>query len=151
MDYHFKILQIARENYIRAIEGLSIEALNHVPTNFNNNIVWNFAHVIVTQQLLCYGLSDLPMNVPNEIIAQFRKGTKPTSFVTANLVEELKTLALQLVDKTKIDYENGIFHTFSPYKTSFNLTLNSFEEAIIFNNVHEGLHLGSVFALKKLV
>ena len=46
-------------------------------------------------------------------------------------------------------YEKGVFNSFQPYTTSTNSTLKSFEEAMEFNNFHEGIHLGYILALKK--
>ena len=47
------------------------------------------------------------------------------------------------------DYHKGVFKTYNEYTTSYNVTLNNIEKAIMFNNVHEGLHLGYIMALKK--
>ena len=49
------------------------------------------------------------------------------------------------------DYNNSIFQNFSEYPTSYNFTLNSVEDAIQFNNVHEGLHFGYIMAIKKAI
>jgi hypothetical protein len=50
------------------IQGYTLEQLNKVPRGFNNNIIWNIAHVIVTQQILVYKLSGLPMIVTDEMV-----------------------------------------------------------------------------------
>jgi len=47
------------------IEDFSLEELNKIPEGFNNNIIWNIAHVIATQQALVYGLSGLPTQRSN--------------------------------------------------------------------------------------
>jgi len=36
------------------ITPFSLEQLNKIPEGFNNNLIWNIAHCVVTQQLLCY-------------------------------------------------------------------------------------------------
>lgn len=151
MDYNFYILEQTRSNILNAIKDYSIEELNTIPEGFNNNLIWNFGHVIVTQQLLCYGLSGLPMHLEDELINKYRKGSKPTDFVDEAEFELLKDKTFQLIEQTKKDYAAGIFKTYKSYTTSFNVTLNSVEEGIAFNNVHEGLHFGSILALRKLV
>ena len=49
------------------------------------------------------------------------------------------------------DYDNGLFTEYSEYTTSYNITLSSAEDAIAFNNVHEGLHFGYIMGLKKAI
>ena len=41
----------------------------------------------------------------------------------------------------------GVFSNFTPYTTSYGYTLTCIEDAIHFNNTHEGMHLGVVIAL----
>ena len=60
-------------------------------------------------------------------------------------------MAIELVSKTESDLKSGINWNYNSYTTSYNVTLNSIEEAIKFNNVHEGLHFGYAMAMKKLV
>ncbi|MFK7946271.1 MAG: DinB family protein [Saprospiraceae bacterium] len=151
MNYNFYILEQTRSNILNAIKEYSIEQLNTIPDGFNNNLIWNFGHVVVTQQLLCYGLSGLPMHLDKELINKYRKGSKPMAFVDVVEFELLKEKAFQLIEQTKTDYAKGIFKSYKSYTTSFNVTINSVEEAIAFNNVHEGLHFGSVLALRKLI
>lgn len=151
LDYQFYVLEKTRTNILKVLESYSIEQLNTIPEGFNNNLIWNFGHVVITQQLLCYGLSGLPLNIPKEIVDKYRKGSKPTDFIDKAEFELLKKWTFELIEKTKIDYANGVFKTYKTYPTSFNVMLNSIEEAISFNNVHEGLHFGSVLAIRKLV
>ena len=52
MQYHLDIIKQTRANIIKMTEAQSLEMLNQIPEGFNNNLVWNLGHVIVTQQLL---------------------------------------------------------------------------------------------------
>jgi hypothetical protein len=52
----FNIIRQNREAFIRLLDGLIIEQLNEIPAGFNNNIAWNFGHMIVaTNDLLSPG------------------------------------------------------------------------------------------------
>jgi hypothetical protein len=150
MQKQFDILNATRNNVLNSINDLSIEQLNTVPNGFSNSIGWNVAHIVVTQQLLCYKLSGLEMSLPVNCIDRFKKGS-----VASEISEkEMNNLKAQLMDfpvKLEEDYGTGIFKSFDEYPTSYNVTLNSIEDAIQFNNVHEGLHLGYIMAMKKAV
>ena len=56
-----------------------------------------------------------------------------------------------LADKMEDDYANGIFKEYKEYATSFNATLSCIDDAILFNNMHETMHLGFMIALKKKI
>jgi len=151
MKFHFNVLRTTRRNILNATEGLSLEQINTIPAGFSNNIAWNLTHLIATQQLLVYGLSGTPFVVDTDLIETYRKGTKPQKQVTVSEWELYKKLLLTTVDQAEQDYNNGILGSdFKVYTTSYNITLNSLENAITFNNVHEGLHYGTIRALLKL-
>ena len=131
------------------IENHTLEELNKVPEGFNNNIIWNIAHTIVTQQLLVYNLSGVPMVVTDEMVAAYRKGTKAESTLSQSEVDTIKGLLFSTIEKTKEDYENKIFQSYNQYTVTTKSTLSNVEEAIEFNNFHEGIHLGYILALRK--
>lgn len=145
------ILTKGRVLMLKLIEGVSLEQLNVVPTGFNNSIGWNVAHLVVTQQLLCYKLSGLEALVSDEMIGKYRKGTKPTAVIDKKEWEAIVALFLDLPKRLETDYEAGIFKEYHSYETSVSILLDSLEKAIDFNNFHEGIHLGVIMALKKLV
>jgi hypothetical protein len=149
MDWAFDIAIKNRALLLGFIENHSLEELNKVPTGFSNNIIWNIAHTIVTQQLLVYNLSGLPMMVSDEMVASYRKGTKSEKDVSQSEVDVVKGLLFSTIEKTKEDYENKVFKSYKEYTVSTKSTLTNVEEAIAFNNFHEGIHLGYILALRK--
>jgi hypothetical protein len=108
-------------------------------------------HVVVTQQLLVYGLSNVPMLLDSEYIKAFRKGTKTEQDASQDDIEYLKSLLISTIEKTQSDYAAGIFTTFTSYTVSTKSTLTNVEEAIEFNNFHEGIHLGYILAMKNTI
>lgn len=148
---HLEILKTSRENTLALIEKLSDEQLNLIPEKFNNNLIWNLGHLVVTQQLLCYKLSGLACAVSEEMIQRFRKGTKPEADVSREEIELIKQYSLSLVESTQKDLAADIFKDYTPYMTSFRVELRSIEDALSFNNVHETMHYGYMRALYKLV
>ena len=112
---------------------------------------WNLSHVVVTQQKLVYGLSGLKLNIDEDWAERYQKGTFPDALPTEKEIEQLKELLFSTLEQTEMDYAKGVFTDFKPYMTSAKVELNSVEEAITFNLFHEGLHLGTLLALQKLV
>ncbi len=149
MDYSFDITLKNRKLLKSFIENLSLKELNKIPEGFNNNIIWNIAHTIVTQQLLVYKLSGLPMIVSDELVDSYRKGTKPEKDLSQAEVDFVKGLLFSTIEKTEEDYKNKVFQTYNQYTVTTKSTLSNVEEAIEFNNFHEGIHLGYILALRK--
>ena len=150
MEYLFTILIQNRKLLYAILRKTRTEDLFVIPEGFRNNLYWNIAHVVVTQQLITYGLSDLPLQVPSDWVKRYSKGTAPGDEpVPESEIGQLEELLLNTIEQTREDYRNGIFKTYNPYTTSTSVRLGSVEEALAFNVYHEGVHLGAVRALQK--
>jgi len=149
MKTQLNLLKATRKNILKAIDGLSLEALNTIPTGFNNNIIWNATHVVVTQQLLIYGLTANKMRIPEEIVSDYKKGSKPAEPVSAAEVAQTIAWLSDSITWFEEDLDLEIFKEFKTYPTSYGYTLTSIEDAVIFNNAHEAMHLGWIGAIKK--
>jgi len=151
MQKRFDDLIKTREFLLKVTENITIDQLNKIPEGFKNNIAWNIAHLVVTQQLLCYKLAGLECLVSNEMVENFQKGTSPNYTISEAEMETIKIQLLELPIKLKEDYSKGIFKNYNTYTTSIGVSLNSVDEAIAFNSYHEGIHLGIILQLKKFV
>ncbi|GLB53390.1 hypothetical protein NBRC110019_24310 [Neptunitalea chrysea] len=152
MEFTFKNIENNRLIFKKFLEELTVEQLNTIPEGFNNNIFWNIAHAMITSQLLCYKLSGLPFTIDAAWVMSYKKGTKPEKDITDADVKELKELLFATLEQLKQDYSAGKFNAFEPYTVSTNnSTLNSVDDALEFNEYHEGMHLGYILAQKKLV
>mgnify|MGYP000200325209 FL=1 len=151
MKVQFDILTKTRAIVLYYIKELSLDQLHIIPDGFNNNIAWNIAHLVVTQQLLHYKLSGNDCLVSDELIAAYQKGTSPSVKFSQQAFDEVLELFQGLPSTLEEDFEAGIFKEYSAYKTSTGFVIDSMEKAIIFNNFHESLHLGVIMSLKKLV
>lgn len=149
MDWAFDITLKNRKIMASFLNSFSLEELNKVPTGFGNNIFWNIAHLVVTQQLLTYNLSGLPMLIDDEFVNKYRKGSKVEKEVFEVEVDQIKKLLFSTLDRTKQDYKNGLFKNYNEYTVTTKSTITNIEEAIEFNNFHEGIHLGYILAMKK--
>ena len=149
MKNHFEILNITRNNILNSIKDLSLSELNKIPIGFNNNVIWNVGHIVATQQLLCYKMSGLDMALDAAFIAKYMKGSFAVGDASQEELDYIVKQLKELPAKVEADYANQLFKEYNTYTTSYNITLNDVEQAIQFNNVHEGLHLGYIMAMKK--
>ena len=144
-----RLLKDTRKLSLKIIDGLDDETLQAIPSGYNNNLLWNFGHVVVTQQLLCYKLSGLEMLIDESLVDQLRKATGPKEWDQAPDIAQLRELAVRLPEQLEQDYAAGKFTDYTPYETSAGVKLSNVEDAINFNNFHEGIHVGYSLALKR--
>ena len=148
----FKIQAITRQKLIGYLEHLSPEQLADIPYGFNNNIWWNIVHVLVTQQLLTYYLSENEMLIDRDWVDDYKKGTAPNGETPSQTeIDEIKRVLASTQQQLKTDYLAGKLNKIESYNTSYGYTINTLEDAILFNLMHENMHLGTVTAMKKLV
>lgn len=151
MEQTFELNRTCRKLIAPFLEDFSLEQLNTIPTGFSNTLFWNIAHVVVTQQLLVYKLSGLPMLISDELVDKYKKGSKPEHAATQEEVDQIKALIFDLVDQTQADYGSGVFTQFTEYPTSSGFVLKNVKHAMAYNNFHEGLHLGIMMSMKKVL
>ena len=149
MEKLFDILLKNRKILHEFLQKTPQEDLFRIPEGFNNNIWWNIAHVVVTPQLLMYGLSGREFTIEKELIDKYRKGTFPEGEPTKQEMEKIDAYLFSTVKHIQLDYEHGRFKNFQEYMTTPKIALSTPEDAIAFNVFHEGLHLGAILALKR--
>lgn len=152
MDARFIIQTMMRhrENLVNILEKTPESGLALIPEGFRNNIWWNIAHILVVQQSLCYRLSGQPMYIGDELAGAYSRGTFPGELPGPEERARVARLLLDTVSDLERDYNNAIFKDYTPYTTSTGFTLGSIDDALQFNLFHEGIHLGTVLALKKM-
>lgn len=153
VDKIFETHMLTRQKFVGFLDKLAPEQLAVIPNGFRNNIWWNIVHAIVTQQLLCYHMSGNDVVIDSNWVEKFKKGTtpEPNNIPKSEEIEEIKKLLISTSEQLKADYEQGKFTGYNIYPTSYGFTLSSIDDAILFNNMHETMHLGTVIALNKLV
>ncbi len=144
-------LKVTRNNVLSFLNQFSYEELTTIPLGFNNSILWNAVHNLATQQILCYKLSGLPFRIDSKFIEGFTKGADGKAVLSLEDFETFKAEFISTIDIFQKDYELGVFEQFQEYTTSYNITLHNIDEAISFNNTHEGLHLGYMMSMRKLI
>ncbi|WBU90418.1 DinB family protein [Cellulophaga omnivescoria] len=149
MEYLLDNSKQIRKILLKILDETPKDLLLEIPKNFNNNIWWNIAHVVVTQQLLVYKFSGMPMLVSDEMVEKYKKGTFPDGTATDEEITQIKELLFSTLKQTDLDYNAGNFKSYTPYTTSLNITLSNAVEAMKFNALHEGIHIGSILALKR--
>ncbi|UAY53009.1 DinB family protein [Ferruginibacter albus] len=151
MEKQFDVIAKTRTNFLKLIDDLTIEQLNKIPVGFNNNIAWNFGHIIISQQVLCYSRAGFAAHIEQSLINKYQRGSKPESFIDNNEIELLKEYLFSLIHQLREDMTDDKFVGYKPITTTFGVDLTCIEDVIPYFAMHDGLHLGVAQTLKKLV
>lgn len=144
-------IKSTRQFLIKLVEDLSVDDLNKVPEGFNNNIIWNVGHMLVSQQGICYTRAGAKPVIDEKYFMQYKPGTKPEQQVDREEVDKIKELLLSAIDKLEMDYQTDIFVNYPAWSTRYGVEIASIDDAIEFLMYHEGMHTGIIMAMKKLV
>lgn len=91
------------------------------------------------------------MQISTEMMETYKNGSVPTGTTTLEEVNEIKRLLTSTVNQTLSDFENDVFKTYTPYQTATGFSLQNLNDAIQFNNYHEGIHLGFMMKIKNFI
>ena len=133
----------------KTLSALGEDQLLTIPPVRRNNIAWNLGHIVTVQQALTCGLSGLPLNVAPEYMKCYFRDTSPADWTSQPNVPKLLEELMALPDITEADYTAGKYANFQTYTTVTGVYLGSVEEAMGFNNFHEGLHFGVMLSILK--
>lgn len=148
-----QFITIARQQMVNILDGLTIEQINKTPQGFNNNLIWNLAHVVATFQNYTYRRSSgLDIAIDESLVTDYGNGSFPKDFVGAEEVEAIKKLAISTMDNLKTDIEQGAFKSYTPFEvTAGKVNLQTLDDCLGFMLFHESMHLGTMKALKTAV
>jgi len=145
------IIKQPRLLVLKEIENFSTEQLNKIPEGFNNNIAWNLGHMIAAQQGICYKRSGLDTTITEDFFHTYKPGTKPEKIIDTAEITFIKEQLFTTLEQLEADMNTGIFVNYTQVMTRYGIELNSIDEAISFLPFHEGLHIGYIMSLRKLV
>lgn len=150
-EYIINTIKITRQNFIALIEQLTLDQINKIPAGFSNNVIWNFGHVMASQQTLCYERSGLPFRADTALIEAYKPTTFPEPFVNEERLEQIKQAVRDTIDQLREDYKAGIFKEYVERQTRFGVLIKNIDQAIAYVSTHETLHFGYAKALARLL
>lgn len=145
-------MRLSRQKILTLLDGLSTEQINRIPPGFNNNIAWNLGHVIAVQQSITYTRAGLVAPLSQDFISRYMPGTRPQGDVTAEEVNEMKSLLMTTVDRMEGEIDTLLkdHPGFSPGNFA-QFAAQNISEVINILTGHDGAHFGYCTALRRLV
>ena len=101
--------------------------------------------------MLVYNLSGLPMMVSDEMVAKYKRGTKPEADANQEEVDAIQALLFETINRTKADFNEKIFKTYQEFTSMSGFTMRNAEDAMAFNYYHEAMHIGMMMSIRKFI
>lgn len=133
------------------IKDLNTAELNEIPAGFNNNIIWNLGHMVAAQQGICYARAGLQTWIDEPFFAAYKPGSKPEAKLEEQEIERIKELLFTSLDQLDADLQKGLWVNYPAWTTRYGVAITTIDEALTFLLFHEGLHSGTITALKRVV
>lgn len=140
---HLKTVRSITENSIMRIKE---EFADLIPPGYNNNIRWNFGHIVYVQELLAFQLSGIKQQIPETFALYFSAGTKPANWIgTPPTIDEIKEEMQQQNERIQKIHQSRLAEKLSvPYTNKGGVTFYTVGEAVLFSTYHEALHMETI-------
>ncbi|MYL51668.1 DinB family protein [Halobacillus litoralis] len=144
----FKQISLVRQATLKFLESVTEEEADEQPEGFKNTIRWNLGHIYVVQNSLLAKFGGKPVETPPRYIELFAPGTKPSNWKGEipsldELKQELKEQPEKLKEVLAGQLDDEAAQAF--------LSLPTVGEILNFTVYHEGVHTGTMKALKEKV
>jgi uncharacterized damage-inducible protein DinB len=149
LDKQLEFIQQPRLMILKVLESFTLEQLNTIPAGFNNNIAWNLGHMLAAQLGIWYRRAGLA--VDENFYELYKPDSKPEAPITQEQLDDIKLRLITSLDQLKKDYAANIFTNYPTWTTRYGAVISNIDEAISFLPFHEGLHIGYIMAMRKLV
>jgi len=134
-----------------SVKDLSDEQLLRVPDGFNNNILWNVGHSITDNCTMLYPPTGHEFPLPERYLEWFEPGKSPADWTDTPPIGEILESGVTMRDKLVEDCVAGKMEIYEPLTLGDGAVLDNIAYAIAHCNIHEGIHLGVILALRKFV
>ncbi|MGI8314331.1 DinB family protein [Halobacillus mangrovi] len=141
----FQQINLVRKATLKEMDSVTEEQADKQPEGFKNTIRWNLGHIYVVQNSLIAKFGGKPVETPSHYLELFAPGTKPADW--QGDVPSLDELKQKLEDQPARLKESLTGQLDDEAAEPF-LSMPTVGEILNFTSYHEGVHTGTIKALK---
>ncbi|WP_409252356.1 DinB family protein [Bacillus sp. SCS-153A] len=148
----FKQMEFIRMRTIAALDNTTEEMADLVPPGFKNSIRWNLGHIYLSHENIIHSFVGEKGYVPESFKELFGFNTSPDQWDTdVPSLSQLRELLSGQPDRLKKTFMGRLSERGGkPFQMTKNIAFETVAEVISFANWHEGLHQGTITALKRV-
>lgn len=108
-------------------------------------------HLVAAQQGVCYKRAGVDMVVEEQFFQMYKPESKPEQTIGLAETERIKQLMMNTLDRLQADYDAGVFSGYTAWVSRYGVNIDNIEDALAFLPFHEGMHLGYIMAMKRVI
>ncbi|MFD1019916.1 DinB family protein [Thalassobacillus hwangdonensis] len=145
-------LEFSRKRTITALKATTEAQADVIPEGFNNSIRWNLGHILLATENMLFSFLNEKGSLPGNYTVLFNGGTSPSAWaeteipplpeLDTKLDEQLSRITEELAPRLS---EKGP----EPFQLGPEFKMEKLEDVLLFAIWHEGLHQGTITALKQ--
>lgn len=140
------------KKFIDKIDELSPDELNKIPQGFNNNIIWNFGHAVVSSYSLAFIRPKIDEQYSIPYWDKYKLGSKPEAAADTEEIQGLKKLALSYANVISDAVNEGKFKNIAPFATgTFGAELKTADDILTTILAHNAMHYATASAMAKII
>ncbi len=144
-----KSARVARAYMKARVDDLSPNQLLNIPPGATNSVLWNIGHIVLSHYRLLHRPCGGSAPLPQAWEGWFMPGTSPANWgANGPALETVMSEFNTQTDRVESEVRKGTFGNYKSFKLKSGYTLDNAVEALNFNVMHEGIHIGAIIALR---
>ncbi|MFT3903394.1 MAG: DinB family protein [Niabella sp.] len=143
-----------REKFVLFVDELSLDELNKVPEGFNDNIIWNLGHIMVSSYVLMYLRTEANPVFQVPYLEKYGIGSRPEKDnpATAEDVANVKSLVVDSINEIEQDLHQGVFDNMTPFPTkTYGIDMKTPEDILAWIFAHDAMHFATAKAYQRMI
>ncbi|MFT4092359.1 MAG: DinB family protein [Niabella sp.] len=150
--YSIDIINSVRSKATAIVSETSIDDLNQIPEGFNNNMAWNFGHLVVSGYSLVFRVTRVDPDFEIPYFDKYKKGSRPEAPVSKEEITALISLSGVFAQSVKDALNANRFTEIAPYTTgTFGLPITNIENMLATVALHDTVHWQTIRDYKRLL
>jgi uncharacterized damage-inducible protein DinB len=145
-------LHVVRSITLATAADVPETQLHIIPGGYNNSIFWNLGHILIVQEQLAIHFGNVEPQLPDDYMRYFGQHSSPISWDDApppfvDIVSLLQSQTDHIVHCLGNRMDERLR---KPFKRN-GMSMNTIGELLIYSVYHEGVHIGMINAMMKLL
>ncbi|KGP74067.1 DinB family protein [Pontibacillus yanchengensis] len=147
----FQQLSFVRMRTLAALDATREDMADVQPEGFQNTIRWNLGHIYTAQENLIHRFIGEEPTLPAHYVELFNANTNPSMWeASPPSLQELRENLAEQTERLKQTFQGRLYEEGDkPFQLGENVTFTTLAEIVNFTIWHEGLHQGTITALKR--